>query len=801
MNPKHLGAWFVLASAAFLVGSGLGVTGCGSSDDSSGLGGKKGTGGTDGGTTGGAGGVSGGGQGGAAGSGGQTCGNGKVEGKEECDDGNLAGGDTCDNTCSFTCVAGDPNRDHCDDGNPCNGVETCGADHGCHAGTPLQDGESCGTNLVCVNGNCISASCGDGQTQTGEECDDGNVDDTDGCTKLCKFTCLSSDPTRDCTATGDECAGTNKCDDIKHTCTGGTPLADNAPCKSNTGYCAGGVCTTAQCGNSKPEPGEECDDGNTVDTDGCTKLCKFTCTSATQCSDNNSCTTDTCTAQHTCANPPDATKNGAACTGASGAGTCNNGACVPASCGDGTVQGSEQCDLGSAVNGTAGSGCTKSCTFQCNTDADCTDNNACTGTETCVSASGGKGKACAAGTPLNKGDVCLASPRSICDANGGQCKLSVCGDAIVDTGGGEQCEPPNTATCDAQCKTIATAVCGNGKIEGTEQCDDGNTLNLDGCDSKCKYEMILRMIDADIMGGASPSWCTPTKNQLGNVALTSTARGQLNTSLSDGINAGTTNVLVQSLGLDDLTGVSDPALELGIMTGVLDPAKGSWPATGNPIDWWFKVDPAGVDATGLPTGKLTGGSLAAKLLVAGPSDVNMTLVLGGVPALLQMRDARIRGVTSGTPNVPAPPPSALAPGLTVFPEFTANQTGQGLCGNITVDSLSKIPVPEALTTGTSACGACSGSKKYTYCGANQPVGANCNSLLDALVGGCKVLACLVTAINATQPDVPKPGGSLTPLSNQGPLNKIPTAQTSGNMDAYSAYLSFLARRAHITGKQ
>lgn len=30
--------------------------------------------------------------------------------------------------------------------------------------------------------------------------------------------------------------------------------------------------------------------------------------------------------------------------------------------------------------------------------------------------------------------------------------------------------------------------CGNGKIESPEECDDGNTVDGDGCDSFCHYE-------------------------------------------------------------------------------------------------------------------------------------------------------------------------------------------------------------------------------------------------------------------------------------------------------------------------
>ena len=38
---------------------------------------------------------------------------------------------------------------------------------------------------------------------------------------------------------------------------------------------------------------------------------------------------------------------------------------------------------------------------------------------------------------------------------------------------------------------IPVPVCGNGILEATEQCDDGNTVNKDGCDSTCLIEFNL----------------------------------------------------------------------------------------------------------------------------------------------------------------------------------------------------------------------------------------------------------------------------------------------------------------------
>jgi len=49
--------------------------------------------------------------------------------------------------------------------------------------------------------------------------------------------------------------------------------------------------------------------------------------------------------------------------------------------------------------------------------------------------------------------------------------------------------------------TYTASICGNGKVEGTEECDDGNKVSGDGCDENCKVE------DSWECSG-SPSVCT-----------------------------------------------------------------------------------------------------------------------------------------------------------------------------------------------------------------------------------------------------------------------------------------------------
>ena len=100
-------------------------------------------------------------------------------------------------TTSGACSA---SRD-CDDGNPCNGAETCAspgtASSRCVAGTPPADGAACDADMrpatrdICRTGACVLSTCGDGFVDTGaappELCDDRNMVDGDGCSAACQL--------------------------------------------------------------------------------------------------------------------------------------------------------------------------------------------------------------------------------------------------------------------------------------------------------------------------------------------------------------------------------------------------------------------------------------------------------------------------------------------------------------------------------------------------------------------------------------------------------------------------------------
>ncbi len=67
-------------------------------------------------------------------------------------------------------------------------------------------------------------------------------------------------------------------------------------------------------------------------------------------------------------------------------------------------------------------------------------------------------------------------------------RVPVCGDGFIDTP--EECDDSNTATgdgCDATCQREPR--CGDGFVDAPETCDDGNVAPGDGCDAMCATEM------------------------------------------------------------------------------------------------------------------------------------------------------------------------------------------------------------------------------------------------------------------------------------------------------------------------
>lgn len=114
------------------------------------------------------------------------------------------------------------------------------------------DQECAGT---CTAGRCVGALCGDGREQEGEECDDGNDDDTDACVEGCATATCGDGFLRE---------GVEECD-----------LGSGANGNSSTGSCLL-MCEKATCGDGYVnKAAEECDDANAVEVDGCRSDCTW----------------------------------------------------------------------------------------------------------------------------------------------------------------------------------------------------------------------------------------------------------------------------------------------------------------------------------------------------------------------------------------------------------------------------------------------------------------------------------------------------------------------------------------------
>jgi len=131
--------------------------------------------------------------------------------------------------------------------------------------------------------NLTPAVCGDGIKAPIESCDDGNLEDGDGCDSLCQLEPFCGNGVID---------GVDDCDDGNNSnndaclndCTVAscgdtfvrTGVEDCEP--PNTETCDAScmdIPTEAQCGNGIVETDEECDDNNTEDGDGCDSQCQI----------------------------------------------------------------------------------------------------------------------------------------------------------------------------------------------------------------------------------------------------------------------------------------------------------------------------------------------------------------------------------------------------------------------------------------------------------------------------------------------------------------------------------------------
>ncbi len=210
------------------------------------------------------------------------------------------------------------------------------------------------------------AVCGDAtvQRRLGEQCDDGNITNGDGCSATCQIEtnqCTEPNPldyngdlkfsASDAViftsyyAANDARADVNKNSVVDY----GDYLCARPYYGGQLAYTCGLVCApyTPICGDTHKDAGEQCDDGNTTNNDGCSATCQTegggggggpVCgnrqvETGEQCDDGN-------------------TTNGDGCSS-----TCQIETPAPV-CGNGVKETGEQCDDGNTVDG---DNCTKTC--------------------------------------------------------------------------------------------------------------------------------------------------------------------------------------------------------------------------------------------------------------------------------------------------------------------------------------------------------------------------------------------------------------------------------------------------------
>eukprot|EP00727_Mastigamoeba_balamuthi_P009485 m51a1_g5159 hypothetical protein (1839) ;mRNA; f:100789-108596 len=468
------------------------------------------------------------------------CGNGVLDADEQCDDHNTQPGDGCNDVCDvehgWVCTNGTCTTT-CGDGLVAAPIEQCDCGPtgcaGCNSTTcRVVAGYSCSGDgpLACVE------VCGDGIRTPGEQCDDHNTDNEDGCSSSCTtergWNCSGSPST--CHATcgdGITAVGAETCDDANANESDGC-----ASCAISKGWsCSGEPSRCSEvCGDGILTPSETCDDGNTSpEPDGCSSDCRtigrgYSCTHVAlersvctaTCGDNI-----TAIGKETCDDGNAAAGDGCSATCSAERGwTCNTvdepSVCLH-TCGNSQLDAGETCDDGNYVSG---DGCDDACHvmhgWDCtvaplpsNCTHSCGDSVVAEPAETCDDGNGNASDGC---------DACVETPGWHCEGEPSECTQR-CGDGVVtiseacDDGnveGGDgcssDCEPEPGWWCRSNSTlepSVCTKNCGNGVVEPdhSETCDDGNAEAGDGCSPFCQVE---HGFSCRTLAGVNGSLCT-----------------------------------------------------------------------------------------------------------------------------------------------------------------------------------------------------------------------------------------------------------------------------------------------------
>lgn len=423
----------------------------------------------------------------------------------------------------------------CNDGNPCNGIETCNLQTlQCQPGAAV---DCSGLNDACNVGTCSVATgkCQATPKANGTSCDDGNA-----CTQSssCQAgACQGQNPVV-CGAS-DQCHDAGQCNPATGVCSNpvkanGSTCNDGNAC-TKTDSCQSGICTganvtvcaaldqchsagscdpgTGVCSNPNKANGTTCNDGtlctqtDTCQSGTCVGASPVTCAASDQCHSAGTC--DGATGK--CSNPVktdgSACDDGALCTqkDTCQAGVCKGGSPVVCSASDQChVAGSCDAGTGKCTNPTKADGST------------CSDSNACTKTDTCVAG------VCKGASPVTCSALDQCHDAGSCDPTTGACSNpnkadnTPCSDGKACTGGdvcksgvcggsGVTCDDKIACTADScvepggcffdqsKCGCAKDADCNDGNAcNGVEKCNlqtlscvAGTAVNCSNLDDAC----------------------------------------------------------------------------------------------------------------------------------------------------------------------------------------------------------------------------------------------------------------------------------------------------------------------------
>ncbi|MFA7682325.1 MAG: DUF4215 domain-containing protein, partial [Candidatus Peribacteraceae bacterium] len=403
-----------------------------------------------------------------------VCGNSIVETGEECDDGNTEMDDGCSDTCAL------------EDGFVCGEAET--SPDGPSICTPIYPG-------------LPKSTCGNGIIQGSEKCDDGNITKDDGCSDSCTV-----EDGFECTVEDNHPDGPSICN----------PIIPDIP--------------TAICGNGTQELGEECDDGNLANGDGCTSSCteepyERECGNGVlegmeECDDGNNTNDDGCRSdcrieREICGDymvignedcePPGTAYCDSNCRVRQDVSVPDNGGRRSVNyCGDGIMHRNEQCEYNwQCITGEVCIHCACRDPLEVSQFTSC-GNGTLEGAEECEADWQCLSNQCSAcrciGEPTHSApeeeviepEPSHPSPVTPIPVVPQESPQQACGNGIQEAS--EECDDGNVLPgdgCSPTCTTevVAGPSCGNGIVELYEQCDDGNSNSGDGCSPTCFIEI------------------------------------------------------------------------------------------------------------------------------------------------------------------------------------------------------------------------------------------------------------------------------------------------------------------------